>query len=214
MTRKVYKSQIGPGFEATVAAHAKEMRDWREHMGRVAADERAGVTGINKHVPYHRPTHHPMILKSVNENDQADYVIIDDSPTPEEILESKKMALHGQLAEAERIAIVAIVPPAKARAFNLRENDINVADSKLVIAKPGILSKIKVVVGLEEKVSIMDEITKMRPAADTQFLAEQADRRSKVDAIVRTAASISSQIEDLTIDNIDAWKMPAFPTAQ
>lgn len=45
-------------------------------------------------------------------------------------------------------------------------------------------------------------------AADTQHLADQESRRAKVDGIFRKAAQVMSDIEDLTLETVDAFSLP------
>lgn len=211
MTHKVPKSAMGPHFAVAAASHALEMKNWRAHMARVAADEKAGVIGIEKHAPYPRPTHHPLVEAAVNENDEVDYVVEDDGPTPAQILEAQKAKLIADVGSAERAAIEAVVPLGKQRSFNIRENDIRVADAKFAPPKRSLLEAAKTSVGLAPKVDITAEIEKARPPADTQFLADQQARRTKVEMILRAGAVMLSEIDDLTAETIDAWKMPDFP---
>jgi hypothetical protein len=214
MTYRIAKSQIFPGFEVAIAAHAKEMRDWRAHMIRVREDENNGVTGIDRHVAHPRPGAHPLVEAAVNENDVADYEIVDDGPTPEQILTSKKNNLMNDVSVAEASAIAAISPPlGKQRLLSMRENDIRVADGKIMdeIQRPGLLAAAAVAVGISKPVDTMAEVLRRRPAEDTKFLEEQADRRERTSKINRAAAQMHSDIEDLTLETIDAWKMPPFP---
>lgn len=197
MTFKVAKSQMPEGFEASVAKHAHEMKIWREHMQRVANDKKNGVTGDKMHVAYHRPDAHPLVKESVNENDVADYQIVDDSPTPDQILAAKKELLIGKISMAEAVATRAVTPAGRARAWSIREGDI----LKSQTPSTSVLGTVKNAIGLSKKLSADDE----------QFLADQDTRRQKADAIARAAAQMMSDVEDLTVANIDAWKMPDFP---
>jgi hypothetical protein len=47
---------------------------------------------------------------------------------------------------------------------------------------------------------------------DKAFLAEYERRKTSTEAIQRWAAQASSDIEDLTADTIDSWKLPPLPT--
>lgn len=209
MTVSVPKSATFPGFEVAVAAHAADMKQWRGHMDRVADDERNEVTGINRHVAYQRPVASRLVESCVNENGLADYQIIDDGPTPAQVLAKRKNELLNAVSIAETAAISAVVPPGKMRLLNMRENDIRDADEAAFAAKvkPGILAKMATSVGLSAATDLPT-----RPQADTDHLEQQADRRRRIDLIQRAAAKMHSDIEDLTIETVDAWKMPAFPT--
>jgi hypothetical protein len=235
MTFKVLKSQMPEGFEAAVARHAQEMQRWRAQEERVAADKKAGVKGDKIHMAYPRPSAHPLVRDSVNESDVADYEIVDDGPTPEQILANKKVKLIAWIMAAEQAAIRVVVPLGKERAWNLRLSDINQADaaarqkitSDIIQAASaaadkktgGILSATAVAVGLKKPVVVVAPkpidieaaVVSARPAADTAFLADNTARQQKVDAIQRAAAQMMSDVEDLTATNIDSWKMPDFP---
>src|SRR5258708_28434553 len=71
MAHKIMKSAIDgiPDFAVKVAAHAREMRDWRAHMGRVAADEMSGVPREDAHHPFPAPRAHQLVEAAVNENE-------------------------------------------------------------------------------------------------------------------------------------------------
>jgi hypothetical protein len=212
MTFKIAKSiaDTFPNFEPMVAAYAAELRHWRAHMKRVAEDEARGAPAAERHMAYPRPDTHQTIMAAVNENDEADYQIVDDGPTPAQILAAKKGDLAHLVSVAEAAAIAAVVPVRKQRLFNLRENDIRAADSKIAqdIEKPGLLASAASAIGLSSPVDIAAEIERQRPAADTQHLNDQADRRRKINAIERAAAQMHADIEDLTVETIDAWQIP------
>jgi hypothetical protein len=221
MTLKVLKSQImgvrfhesAPTFEAAVALQAQEMKRWRAQEIQVAADKKAGVKGDKLHMGYLRPSVHPLVANAVNESDVADYEIVDDGPTPVQVLADKKINLITQITSVEIAAIQAVMPLGKHRAWNLRENDIRNADTAVAkeISTGGIVSAVATAVGLSKPVDVAAAVVKARSADDTAFLADITARRQKVDAIQRAAAQMMSDVDDLTSVNIDAWKMPEFP---
>lgn len=191
---KIPKSRIWTSFAADVAAHAKEMGDWRAHMKRVDADEKNGVTGIAKHMAHPRPSAHPLVESAVNEHDVADFEIVDDGPTSAQRLAAKKAELLGRVSQAERAAVNAVLPIGKRRLFDMREQDIRSG-----IVQPSVLGKIKNAIAGSGK-SI--------PQEDEQFLADQQARREAAAVITRKAAQAHHDIEDLTLDNIDTWQLP------
>lgn len=213
MTHRIPRSAIAPGFEVAVAAHALEMRNWRAHEAAVVADRTAGVEPAKRHVSYPRPSAHPMVLASVNENDAADYAIVEDGPTPAQILQAKKIELLGAVARAEADAIAAVVPAGKRRLMNLRENDIRIADSAFAasLMPRNVVGKVAEAVGIVKPIDVAALVEANRPAADTAFLADQDKRRAAIDAIERAAAKMQSDIEDLAPGAIDAWAMSKFP---
>lgn len=220
--RQLPKSQTDriDGFEVHVARHAADMKVWRAHMGRVADDERNGVTGIEKHQQYNRPVAHPMVEAAVNENDDADYQIVDDGPSAAEILTAKKSTLLDGVAAAEQTAIDTIVPAGKRRLFDMREADIRKADGILANdliskRKPGVLASITSAVGLTKQMDTSDiaaHVEEVRPDGDTKHLEEQQARREAIERIRRIAAQAQHDIEDLTAETVDSFKIPVFPT--
>jgi hypothetical protein len=202
-------------FAARAATFAVEMKNWRAHMARVKVDEEAGVTGIDKYMPHPRPREHELVEAAVNENDEMDYELVDDTPPPEMILRAHKDQLLLAVSHAERDAIGAVIPPGRHRLFNLRENDIRQADSdrisRLVAKRRGIVKSLTDAAGISDAgAELAAELKRSRPAQDTQHLEDQEQRRAKVDAIERAAAQAHNDIEDLTVDNIDGWKTPDF----
>jgi hypothetical protein len=213
MTVKILKSQIPNGFEVAVAAFAKEMKDWRAQE-KIATDHdnRKDIKPIDRYVHRKRPSASHLVESAVNENDEADYLIVDDGPTPQQLLRSKKDLLLVQTSEAEQQAILAIAPYSKQRLMSFREADIRKADKAFLdtLQKPGLIAKAASAVGITQPIDFAAAVEKQRPAQDTEFLATQAANRLKIEAIQRAAAQAHSDIEDLTLDNIDAWKMPDF----
>lgn len=210
MTHKIPKSVAGSDFEVRVAAHAKEIRDWKEQMAKVKSQANdPKISTIDRWVSRHKPTEHEHIMAAVNDDGLADFVLVDDGPSPEQALEAKKNNLINLVTVAEQAAINAVVPRGKVRMFNIREGDIREADRTRI--RPGLADAVKAAVGINVQPKTDDAIEKARPADDTKFLADQKNRREKVDAVIRAVANMLSDIDDLTIDNVDAWKMPDFP---
>lgn len=129
MTHKVLKSKAPPNLEFAVAAHAVEMRQWRDHMKRVADDRKNGVPVAQAHMAYPRPAAHPVVEAAVNEECEPDFDIVDDGPTPAQVFAARKAELFVQVSIAEAAALAAVVPPGKRRLFVMRENDIRNADA-------------------------------------------------------------------------------------
>lgn len=220
-------------FAARSAAHAVAMKEWRAHMGRVADDEKNGVTGIEKHMPHPRPLEHELVEAAVNENDEMDYELVDDGPTPEQILRAQKDNLLGMVSVAEREAIVAVVAPGRQRLFNLRENDIRASDAvrlqeiaarksqrwnewsdgqgkKSALKKIGEVLRIVQPEPFPDDIDVHVETAKTRDPEDAMHLEEQNTRREKMEAIARAAAQVQHDIEDLTAETIGDWKVPDF----
>jgi hypothetical protein len=183
-----------PDFEVMVAAHAAEMKAWRAHMRRVSADSANGITGIDRHMAHPAPSSHPLVATAVDENDDANYEIVDDG---QQLLARRKNALMAQVAESQQAAIDNIVPRGKRHLYNLREEEIRQA-----AAPRGIAGKVAQAIGFGSQVS----------DADAQFLDDQKNRSDRIAVVGRIAAQAMHDIEDLTIDTVDGWTLPVFPT--
>lgn len=135
MPHKILKSAIAgiTGFEVAVAAHAKEMRDWRAQM-RIAAEHKGNdnIPGIERYVERPMPRAHIIVESAVNENDEADFEIVDDGPTPDQILAAKKKVLVGLVTRAETAEIEKVFPEAKMRLIEYRKSDIAASDAAII----------------------------------------------------------------------------------
>jgi hypothetical protein len=169
---------------------------------------------LARHEPYPRPTVHPDIeasVKTVINADgsityEPDYEIENDDPTPDQVLASKKSALIHKITVAENAALdLSQLPVGKRRAANLKENDIVSADGEI---RKDIAKGLSPADAL--KVDFDAEVVKRRDPKDTQHLADQKARRDAVDAIMRKGAQAMSDVEDLTLDNIDNYQAPDF----
>lgn len=128
----------------------------------------------------------------------ADYEIVGPS------FEVKKSRLFQKVSEAEGAAINAVVAPGKIRSFQFREHDVRKSDRERYQAA---LNEAKD----PSKLMAFDEFgMATRPEADTRFLEEQASREDQRQEIMRHAAGLHSDIEDLTPETIDAWEMKPF----
>jgi hypothetical protein len=212
MIVKIPRSLISDphAFDAAVANLAHEMRHWRAHMKRVEEDEKNGVQGIERHHPIPRPVAHQLVAQCVDENDNAIYEIVDDGPTPEQRLAQRKTELLNAINLAERAAADALVPPGRRRLFNLREAEVSDQDRRTmdeIMAGKGIFAKFKKNPEPEE---VIAAVHAKRDAKQAQFMTEQAERRRRWAAIERAAAEAADAVEDLTLDTIDAFKLPDF----
>ncbi len=231
MTARILKSSIIgiDDFAARAAEFAVELKEWRAHDARVKADEAAGVIGIEKHWSHPRPTAHPLVEAAVNENSEMDYELVDDGPTAEQILRTKKNDLLRQIQQAEHDAIGAVVPHGKQMFFNIRENKIRAdvavlefeearaavraAEAEaLAFADSGFLKSVSKAIGLRKSRTIAPPpIAPPRTISpeDDAFLKEQDNRRSKMEAIRYASAKAQHDIEDLSADTVDSWRTPA-----
>ena len=169
---------------------------------------------LERHEPYPPPTAHPDVMASVSSYVDAagnitfipDFVIVNDDPSPDEIMELKKRALIESIIQAEMVARAKIeLPIGKQRAASIREIDLRNSDVDL---------QKKIVIGKNaddiQKIDMELELRKLRNPVDQKFLDDQQDRSSKIDVITRTAAAAMSEVEDLTLENIDKFVIPTF----
>jgi len=206
MTHRIPKSQIQLShdlFHKAVEAHIAELEAWTKHMVAVVAWDKykstlppGELSSPNAPVETHKyppPQTHPHIEASIrmeslddgtNVKFTPDYEIFDDGPTPAEILQNKKHDLLVEATTAERVAIHAILPQTKARLLDIRYRDIQ--------AKA-------------EELRTQEE--ELRTQEDLAFIKEHEDKRKQLDEVQRKFAQIQSDIEDLTIENIDSYKL-------
>lgn len=213
MKQKIRASEIAAfrDFAGAAAAHAVEMKAWRAHMRRVAEDERNDVPIDERHVGYPAPRVHPVVERAVDENDEANFEIIDDGPTPEQRLAARKAELLSEIMRAEQDAIARIVPPGKRRLFNMRESEIREAEgaklAQIAASQRGILKKLTGAAMSAE--DIAETIAAERSPDDTAHLLAQQDRQRRIAEIERIAAQAMHDVEDLTLETVQSWEMPA-----
>jgi hypothetical protein len=216
MKHKIKLSEIVgiEDFAGKAASHAVELKAWRTHMSRVKQDEaNSELAPFQRHIAYPRPRAHIAIEKSIDENDEANFEIVDDSPSidppdPQQALAAAKLNLLSLLYHAEQIAISKILPAGKRRLFGMRENDLAKVENdayQAAMNKLGWFSK-----ATTKPDQVMAAIRQNRSPSDQHFLDDQQQRRQQIDAIERAAAQASHDIEDLTADTIGSWKTPSF----
>lgn len=214
-TVKILKSQVKPTFVSDVTKYAQEMAEWKAHMARVEADAAAKVPKDRAYAPYPAPVADQAVMSAVGTDGKPNYEIVDDTPTPDQVLAQKKQNLITTVRLAEQAAISVIVPMGKTRIFGKRYNAIIVADQArrdaLYAAQPvGALSSIGIGAKKDMGKAESDSIAQ-RPPEDAKFMADFLTRNAKIKSIEDAAAQMESDIEDLTSSNIDSWVMPAFP---
>jgi hypothetical protein len=129
------------------------------------------------------------------------------------VLRLQKNALLSRVAEIEAAAVAAIVAPGRRRLFNMREDQIRIADADRAAmlaekrVKPGLLKKLT---GAATEEDIAAAVAEQRPAEDTKHLAEQEERRRRVREVEQLAAQAMHDIEDLTAETIGSWQAPDF----
>ncbi len=192
-------------FAGKVIEYGAELKLWSEHMERVARDEKnPNLVPAARHVAYPRPTADRDIELSVDENFQPNFEILDDGLTAEQKLAIKKNTLSNIVTAHENAALEAIVPSLKRRYFAIREAEIIRLDQS---AQQAFLIENGPATTPQQ---LEDATLKSRSDEDARFMEEQAERNSKMDKIIRAAAKAHHDIEDLTAENIDAWKPVSF----
>jgi hypothetical protein len=243
---------FGGQFEVMVAAHAHDVKAWREHMARVEKDEASGVHADQAHARYPAPEAPAVVASAVNENGDVDYAVFDDSPSAEDLLPAKRARLLTLLLKAENEALGKIVTPGRARLNTFRAQDIKRADddriraigeqvkdleSKAIpieekianIPAKGLLKKIisgsddeqkaalqATAVDLRDRMrSLIERMenreslhAEQRPAEDTAFIQDQKAQAAAIEAVLRISAEVHAEIDDLTIDSVDAFTIP------
>ena len=134
-----------------------------------------------RHQAYPAPHIPSPFSDALDEDGNPCFEIVDDSAKVAELkCADRKEKLAGEVTQIENDLISKIIPPGKRRAFAL----------------------------LESKIHSIDE--KDRSPDDATFIAEQAAAWSKIEKINQWAADLHSNIEDLTVDNVDGFEIPAF----
>jgi hypothetical protein len=131
-----------------------------------------------------------------------DFEIVDDDPTPDEVLAKKRETLHSQIISAEEAAVDRVsLSPGKRRAAELLDFDIRVEDDKVksILRADG-----------HDEGEAQAEMIRRRKPEHTKHLQDQEDRKAKVDVIRRIAAKAMSEVDDLTLDAIDSFQLPTF----
>jgi hypothetical protein len=220
-------------FASAVKNFSDEMKEWKRREDIIASqppvprwpewsdfaehdDPKAAFTEaysnfesakLNHVHPVPRPHAHPDIESAINsETLEPDYEIINDDPTDDQVLRAKKNALLERVRLAEHVAIDKSLPPiGKRRLNNMREIDIRNEDEKRYEE-----FRAKATTDADrDHPTITVKVDQMRAPADTDHLASQADCRERIAAIERASAQAMSDIEDLTLGNIDRYEPPA-----
>lgn len=228
---------IAASFEDAVTQHCAELNAWHERDQAVkaqpelpkrpdyfdfakeedpaAAFAAAGAAWGELHKAHLDPYPRPNALVDVEaacrfdgEKFVEDYEVINDDPTPEQILRRKKDDLICKVQAAENVAIDKVrLPPGKQRLVNMVMAQITDADD--TIARNILKNSTE-----EEKanLNLADEIAKRRSPEHKKQLEEIEQRTKTISNIELQAALAMSEIEDLTTDNVDGYALPTFET--
>lgn len=195
-------------FAAAVDAHIAALAEYTEHLKGVHADAaNEALAPEDRRVAFPPPTADSLVEKAIRYDGQensgafrfvADYEIVGPS------LAVRKQRLMQAVSEAEGAELAKVTPPGKARYWQMREQAIHNADSTRWNGYVAGLA------GATVLTDFSDYVTGTRSAEDTRFLNEQEARRRDEKAIQFWAAKAHHDIEDLTEETVDGWKMEAF----
>lgn len=196
-------------FDLEAAHFAEQIRHWLHHEKMVESQKGKDIPPIERYTPYARPRAHPLLEAAVDDAGNVSYEVDDDT------LETRKNELTERLLQAEHAAIAAVVPARSVRHFAQLENDIRQKDAELRQmmmerkAKPGILKRIFKSDALDVQ-ELESAVAEQRTEKNTEHLKAQLMRCDRVAAIQKIAAAALHEIEGLTLDNIEQWKLPDF----
>lgn len=179
-------------FRRAVVAFAEAMREYTEHLRGVEEDAaNPNLKLDDRRVAFPPPSAHPFVEAAVK---AGGYELVGPS------LEVRKQRLCAQVDAAEREDIAEVMPPRKARYWQMREQDIRTADHMMLSNHPVPIPADEINAFLHAK----------RSADDTAFLDDQQKRRNAIAAVQRWAAKAHHDIDDLTDETVEAWKLEPF----
>lgn len=204
MTLKIASDALGPysadGFAAAVAARIDVLREYDTHevvVRQHAADENMPVA--ERWVTLAVPQSDLDAAIRVTANADGTHTFEPDYEIVPPALDKRKAALFAQVNEAERAALLAVLPQGKVRAYQFRDADIRKAD------------QVRWTTVDHQQYPNFDQYSYLsRPPEDTKFMDEQAARDDQRNEIQRWAANLHSDIEDLTEATIDAFEVKPF----
>lgn len=141
-----------------------------------------------------------------------DYEVVDDRPPEPTELETLKAKYMRQVSEAEREALSALTPAGKVRFNQIRLAKIFQTEGS---ARNALLVKRNVLKDSDFGAEALDDrikepADKDRSPEDRQFVEEQLALQEKQNLIQEKAASMLSDIEDMTEDNVRSWTLTPF----
>jgi hypothetical protein len=185
-------------FSLSVQQHALDLATHYTHMEEVVKqavlpDGYEGKT----HQAYPTPHTSPLIDQAVRRDTNGkfipDFQIINDRASTEQLavrrLRKKKDALTTLVTEEETRCLETIIPARKRRFLQIQYADVMV---KRTFGDGGILQD-------------------YRSSEELAFCKDYENRASQFQVVIRHAAQLHSDIEDLTLQNVDSWTMTPFP---
>src|SRR4029077_19782444 len=188
-------------FAARVQAHFERLVEYYHHLEGVKIDAaNPDLKPEQRRVAFPPPSEDNTVELAIRRerHDDGSITPVIDYEVKGPTLTEKKAALTAKARELEAQAHHANVPAAKRRHFQLREADIHANDRARVEANP------------ERVDNAFSFMAATRDPEDTTFLAEQAARHEKEQAIMRWGAKLEHDIEDLTEATIDAFMILPF----
>jgi hypothetical protein len=169
----------------------------------------------NIHQPYPMDTHCEDFMKAVSIDDQlnvtTDYQLVDDRPTPGDLLRQKKDVLINQIAGEENRRQSAILPPPGRVRHQLQQVLRVQSDDQrrreTFIKSLGDISAMPEEAQEEAQKKIASRaLEEGRPDEDNKLYQAHHQQQAECTAIREEASSLMNEVEDLTEENIDAWK--------
>jgi hypothetical protein len=209
MTTKIPKSATLaiPDFELRVAAHAKEMRDWAAQMR--LARQHAGddsIPPLERYVERPMPRELPIIESAVDEDGMPAFEVVDDGPTPAQLLGVRRAELAAEVAKREAEEMEKIFPALRSRMTEVRRQDVAASDARIIG---------------EAMRKADDERVKLTELSQRHFRASQraAARAGLVGAIMRaivgkSADAAAAEAEARELEPVVSWQADAVSTAE
>lgn len=202
MTFQIRKADLAcreEDFADMVRAHVERLNEYAHHLLGVEADKNnPDLAPDERRVAFPAPEAHPLVMNACRQHANgdiiADYEIL--GPT----LAERKATLSADVRQRESMLLGNVMPSAKVRHWQFREQDIRAADHMRVSNH---VTRI-------EPDQIDAFLRAARPSDDTAFLEEMKARHEQVAAIQRWAARCEHDIDDLTDETVDGFKVLAF----
>jgi hypothetical protein len=220
MPIKILKSILNsnPQIEVAAAAHAKELRDWRDRELRVVEDKKNNVPESEAYVSCVRPMANSLIEDMIDEDFNVNFEMVDDTPSEAEVLASKKTLLLHHIKMAEVAAEAALVPQGKRRMLDLRSKSIVEDDNARLTeliekSQRSFVGRVAEKIGVLDKTDnadLLDQVIKSRSDEDARHMDFYEEVKASKEKIISLAAQAESDVEDLTIENVDAYTIPSF----
>jgi hypothetical protein len=192
-------------FGKVVAAHIAALSEYDEHLAGVREDEaNEQLKPEDRRVVFPAPSASALVEEAIRQEKQddgrthfvADYEMVGPS------LSVRKQRLVQQVSEAEGAELAKVVPPGKIRYFHLRYAQIMRDDAERL--------HVHLIEGNDHPGDVEAFQRQFRPEDDSRFLDEYDDRARVQTAVNTWAAKAHHDIEDLTEETVDGWKLEPF----